>query len=69
MSRIEEDGRNWLRRPKLCTKSCRAIRRRRNVNMSQLQLRSEKFDDDDDDDDDNNNNNNNNNNCKELSKL
>jgi hypothetical protein len=32
------------------------------VNISQLKLRSEKFDDDDDDDDDNNNNNNNNNN-------
>jgi len=33
------------------------------VNVSQLKLRSEKFDDDDyDDDDDNNNNNNNNNN-------
>jgi hypothetical protein len=27
------------------------------VNISQLKLRSEKFDDDDDDDDDNNNNN------------
>jgi len=27
--RIEEDGRNWLRRPKLCIKSCRAIIRRR----------------------------------------
>jgi hypothetical protein len=32
------------------------------VNVSQLRLRSEKFDDDDDDDDSNNNNNNNNNN-------
>jgi len=32
------------------------------VNISQLKLRSEKFDDDDDDDDDDNNNNNNNNN-------
>jgi hypothetical protein len=30
------------------------------VNVSQLRMRSEKFDDDDDDDDDNNNNNNNN---------
>jgi hypothetical protein len=30
------------------------------VNISQLKLRSEKFDDDDDDDDDNNNNNNHN---------
>jgi hypothetical protein len=29
------------------------------VSISQLELRSEKFDDDDDDDDDNNNNNNN----------
>jgi hypothetical protein len=24
LSRIEEDGRNWLRRPKFCIKSCRA---------------------------------------------
>jgi hypothetical protein len=32
------------------------------VKVSQLKLRSEKFDDDDDDDDDDNNNNNNNNN-------
>jgi len=32
------------------------------VNISQLKLRSEKFDDDDDDDDDDDNNNNNNNN-------
>jgi len=30
------------------------------VNVSQLRLRSEKFDDDDDNDDNNNNNNNNN---------
>jgi len=29
LSRIEEDGRKWLRRPKLCTKSCRAVLRRR----------------------------------------
>jgi hypothetical protein len=29
------------------------------VNVSQLRMRSEKFDDDNDDDDDNNNNNNN----------
>jgi len=36
------------------------------VNISQLKLRSEKFDDDDDDDDDNNNNNNNNNNHNNL---
>ena len=28
MSRIEEDGRKWLRWPKLCTKSCRAVLRR-----------------------------------------
>ena len=28
-SRIEEDGRRWLRRTKLCTKSCRAVLRRR----------------------------------------
>jgi hypothetical protein len=25
LSRIEGDGRNWLRRPKLCAKSCRAV--------------------------------------------
>jgi hypothetical protein len=25
LSRIEEDGRNWLKRPKLCIKSCTAI--------------------------------------------
>jgi hypothetical protein len=31
LSRIEEDGRNWLRRPKLCTESCRAIIRRRQL--------------------------------------
>jgi hypothetical protein len=31
MSRIEEDGRNWLRRPKLCIKSCRAIIIRRRI--------------------------------------
>jgi len=36
------------------------------VNISQPNLRIEKFDDDDDDDDDNNNNNNNNNNNKAL---
>jgi hypothetical protein len=30
-SRIEEDGRKWLRRPKLCPKSCRAILRRRRM--------------------------------------
>jgi hypothetical protein len=29
LSRIEEDGRKWLGRPKLCTKSCRAVLRRR----------------------------------------
>jgi hypothetical protein len=29
LSRIEKGGRNWLRRPKLCIKSCRAITRRR----------------------------------------
>jgi hypothetical protein len=29
LSRIEEDGRNCLRRPELCTQSCRAVRRRR----------------------------------------
>jgi hypothetical protein len=32
LSRIEEDGRNWLRRPNLCIKRCRAIRRRRRIN-------------------------------------
>jgi len=30
-SRIEEDGRKWLGRPKLCTKSCRAVLRRRSL--------------------------------------
>ena len=29
MSRIGEDGRKWLRRPKLCTKSRKAVLRRR----------------------------------------
>jgi len=29
LPRIDEDGRNWLRRPKLCIKSCTAIIRRR----------------------------------------
>jgi hypothetical protein len=29
LSRIGEDGRKWMRRPKLCTKSCRAVLRRR----------------------------------------
>ena len=29
LSRIEEDGKKWLGRPKLCTKSCRAVLRRR----------------------------------------
>jgi hypothetical protein len=28
LSRIEEDGRNWLSRPKLYSKSCRVVRRR-----------------------------------------
>jgi hypothetical protein len=31
LSRIEEDGKNWLRRPKLCIKSCRAITRRQHI--------------------------------------
>ena len=31
MSRIEEDGRKWLGRPKLCAKSCRAVLRRRAI--------------------------------------
>jgi hypothetical protein len=41
------------------------------VNISQLKLRSEKFDDDNDDDDDDNNNNNNNNsqNCYHFQLL
>ena len=39
LSRIEEDGRNWLRRTKLCIKSCRATIRRRSSSMySFLQL-------------------------------
>jgi len=29
LSRIEEDGRKRLRKPKLCTKNCRAVLRRR----------------------------------------
>ena len=29
LSKIEEDGRKWLRRPNLCTKSSRAVRRGR----------------------------------------
>jgi len=36
------------------------------VNVTQLKLRSEKFDDEDDDDDDDDNNNNNNNNNVEF---
>jgi len=32
LSRTEEDGREWLRRSKLCTKSCRAVLRRRSSN-------------------------------------
>jgi hypothetical protein len=34
--RVEEDGRNWLRRPKFCIESCRAviIRRRIDTNIS-----------------------------------
>ena len=31
MPRREEDGRKWLGRPKLCTKSCRATQRKRDV--------------------------------------
>jgi hypothetical protein len=26
LPKIEEDGKSWLRRPKLCTKSCRATK-------------------------------------------
>jgi predicted nucleic acid-binding Zn ribbon protein len=29
LSKIEEDGKKWLRRPKFCTKCCRAVLRRR----------------------------------------
>ena len=29
LSRRDEDGRKWLGRPKLCTKSCRAVLKRR----------------------------------------
>ena len=29
LSRIEEDGKRWFRRPKFCTKSCTAVLRRR----------------------------------------
>jgi hypothetical protein len=29
LSRIEEDGRSWLRRPELCMKSCRTIIRKK----------------------------------------
>jgi len=29
LTRIDDDGRNWLRRPKLCIKSCAATIRRR----------------------------------------
>jgi len=29
LSRTEEDGKKWLRRPKLCPKICRAVLRRR----------------------------------------
>ena len=39
------------------------------MNVSQLRLRSEKFDDDDDDDNNNTNNNNNNHEVKELQKT
>ena len=31
MSRIEEDGKKWFRRPKLCTKGCTALLRRRRM--------------------------------------
>jgi hypothetical protein len=39
LSRIEEDGRNWLRRPKLSIKSCRAIIRRRIYSVTLVQDR------------------------------
>jgi len=32
--RIEEDGRKWLGRPKLCTESCRAVLRRSGKTLS-----------------------------------
>jgi hypothetical protein len=35
LSRIEEDGKKWLRRPKLCTKSCTAVLRRRSIAIIQ----------------------------------
>jgi len=38
LSRREEDGRKWLRRPKLCTKSCRAVLRRRRRRYHLLRL-------------------------------
>jgi hypothetical protein len=42
LSRIKEDGRNWLRRPKICIKTCRAIiiiirRRRPPIDSTNLQ--------------------------------
>jgi hypothetical protein len=36
LSRIEEDGRNWLRRPKLCTKRCKAVIIRRITNVTSM---------------------------------
>jgi len=31
LSRVEEDGRNWLRRPKFCIKNCTATIRREDI--------------------------------------
>jgi len=36
LSRIEEDGRKWLRKPKLCRKSFRAVLRRRRIMLEPL---------------------------------
>ena len=40
MSRIEEDGRNWFRRPKLSINSCRTIIRRRGTGEYCLEILS-----------------------------
>jgi len=37
LSRIEEDGRKWLRRPKLCTKRNRALLRRRRLLVGRVE--------------------------------
>jgi len=38
LSRIEEDGRKWLRRSKLCPKSCRAVLRRIRRRYKELRI-------------------------------